>query len=135
MKFVFSYFLSNIRESSFHPSHLIHHPLSFIIQLSSFPHPSFTLLHPSVLKKKFEFDTEETLFSKHFYCSYSCTIQCGRFPNYSISPSPAVSLLPLPSVLSSCTVFLGLANWRPHEPPSPSSSGLLTLYSYLLSCN
>ena len=32
------------------------------------------------------------------------------------APSPAVSLLPFPSVLSSCSVFLGLANWRLHEP-------------------
>jgi hypothetical protein len=65
-------------------------------------------------------------FSKHFYSSYSFTIHCGWFPNYIISPSPAVSLLPLPSVLSSCNVFLGLANWRPHKLPSPNSSGLLT---------
>jgi hypothetical protein len=57
----------------------------------------------------------------------------GKKPNLiiffeiTIFPIPSRNSPPGPICLELLYCVLGLANWRPHVPPSPSSSGLLII--------
>ena len=62
-----------------------------------------------------------TFIVHNHYCTY-CSI-----PEITIFPIPSRNSPPGPICLELLYCVLGLANWRPHVPPSPSSSDLLII--------